>query len=176
MDSVVPDEMGVEYRDGYLSVPESLTAEYGAGLYAGMTELPDIPKECSDRQYPMVLYDAQNRQYLFLASDASEAEVSIAGWTLQEDGSCSVDMKYSYREGTEIRSWQWTMRIVRNTYSSEGQKPMFAYAVCEVISGYESWEIRKEERQQFEDRMEQMTPVFKAMMLKKFNRNPANPG
>src|SRR5699024_12094747 len=29
-DSVVPDEMGVEYRDGYLSVPESLTAEYGA--------------------------------------------------------------------------------------------------------------------------------------------------
>lgn len=176
VDSVVPDEMGVEYRDGYLSVPESLTAEYGAGLYAGMTELPDIPKECSDRQYPMVLYDAQNRQYLFLASDASEAEVSIAGWTLQEDGSCSVDMKYSYREGTEIRSWQWTMRIVRNTYSSEGQKPMFAYAVCEVISGYESWEIRKEERQQFEDRMEQMTPVFKAMMLKKFNRNPANPG
>lgn len=64
----------------------------------------------------------------------------------------------------------------RRMDAAGGREPMFAYAVCEVISGYESWEIRKEERQQFEDRMEQMTPVFQAMMLKKFNRDPANPG
>lgn len=170
MKSGAPGENGIEYTElenyAYKKVPEEIMREYLAAIFPQLDEIPEIPES------KRILYDEQERIYYLGAFDASETETSIESASVEEDGSCLVNVIYEAPYSPTFQTQHWTMRIVRNTYSSGGGKePLFAYSLTEVVSGYENWERARQEQRELEEKMDTMEPIFTVFMRGKYQRD-----
>lgn len=124
-----PGQNGVELKgdSSGLQVPASLVQEYASALFSGLESLPVIPTTSG------IEYDSSLDAYVLGLSDRGEGFTTIDNYTQDSEGSYIIDATFTNPYQADYTPWRCSLRIVKNTYSPNGQKPLFAYAVTELL-------------------------------------------
>ena len=125
-----PGVNGVDFTEDlhYKQAPAALVREYASALFANFGNLPALPPEKG------IQYDSSLDTYLFEMSDHSEGVTSIEKYTKDSDGYYIVDLTFGLPYESDFEPLYYSLRIVKNTYSPNGEEPLFAYAVKELLS------------------------------------------